>query len=154
VTTSPPGRLSETLELLEWAEDRAARIQLLIDLGERFDEVRVPAAVATRPYDEARRVPGCESEAFVFTLPREDGSLDYFFDVENPQGISARALGVILGRGLSGVPLAEVARLESELVYTLFGKELSMGKSMGLMGMVTMVRDAARAAMAEQGGGA
>ena len=36
----------------------------------------------------------------------------------------------------------------SDIVYTIFGRELSMGKSMGLMAMVTMVRAAAERAAA------
>ncbi len=145
--TSLPGRLGETVELLSWAEDRAARIQLLIDLGAHFNEVAVSPDVATRPFDEAHRVPGCESEAFVFAVPRPDSTLDFHFAVENPQGVSARALALILGRGLNGVPPSEVVRVDPELVYTLFGRELSMGKSMGLMGMVAMVRELARDAV-------
>jgi hypothetical protein len=32
----------------------------------------------------------------------------------------------------------------ADVVYRIFGRELSMGKSLGLMGMVNMVRTAAR----------
>jgi hypothetical protein len=35
-----------------------------------------------------------------------------------------------------------------EVVYDLFGRELSMGKSMGLMGMVAIVQAAARRRLA------
>jgi cysteine desulfuration protein SufE len=63
--------------------------------------------------------------------------------VENPQGISAMALAEILRGSLSGAPLEEVAAVPADVVYRIFGRELSMGKSMGLMGMVNMVRAAA-----------
>jgi len=37
-----------------------------------------------------------------------------------------------------------VAALSDDVVYTVFGNELAMGKSMGLMGMVAMVRREAK----------
>jgi len=64
--------------------------------------------------------------------------------VENPQGISARAMAVILDETLSGRPLAELAELNTDLPLTIFGKELSLGKNLGLTGMVGMVRSEAR----------
>ena len=64
--------------------------------------------------------------------------------MENPQGISAMALAGILGDALTGVPPEEVAAVPADVVYRIFGRELSMGKSLGLMGMVNMVRVAAR----------
>ena len=40
-----------------------------------------------------------------------------------------------------------VATLSGDVVYEIFGRELSMGKSMGLMGMVAMVQNSAKKAM-------
>jgi cysteine desulfuration protein SufE len=137
-----PERLQETLDLVAMVPDRADRIQLLIDVADRFRGV--PEGVAGRPYPEAAKVPACESEAYAFTTQRPDGTLDFHFAVENPQGVSAQALAVILSEGLSGAPLDQVVRVPREVVYDLFGRELSMGKSMGLMGMVAMVQAAAR----------
>jgi cysteine desulfuration protein SufE len=37
-----------------------------------------------------------------------------------------------------------VAEVPSDIVYNVFGRELSMGKSMGLMGMVGMVAKLAK----------
>ena len=62
-------------------------------------------------------------------------------------GISAKALGVILKETLSGAPLAEVAEVPGDIVYRIFGRELSMGKSMGLMAMVSMIQASARKAL-------
>lgn len=132
-----PEKLSETIEMLGLLPDRSDRIQLLIDVANRFEEV--PPEVAERPYPEERRVPACESEAFVWAVPRPDGTLRYHFAVENPQGISAKAMAVILDESLSGQPPEQVARVPHSIVYDIFGRELSMGKSMGLMGMVAMV---------------
>lgn len=140
-----PERLAEVLDTLALVPDRADRIQLLIDVADRFREV--PPRVATRPFPEASRVPACESEAYVWAEPRPDGRLDFHFAVENPQGISAKALAVVLDETLSGAPLEQVASVPQDIVYRIFGDELSMGKSMGLMGVVSMVRNAARKAL-------
>jgi cysteine desulfuration protein SufE len=134
------------LETLELLPDRADRIQYLISLADRFRDVS--PAVATRPFGESHRVPQCESEAYVWATPRADGTLDFHFAVENPQGISAKALAVILGEGLSGVPPEQVARVPADLVYGVFGRELSMGKNLGLMGMVQMCQAFARRQLA------
>src|SRR3954467_10986889 len=132
-----PEKLTDTLETLEMVPDRSERIQLLIDIAGRFEEV--PPRLARRPFAKEHQVPACESEAYVFTEERPDGTLDFHFAVENPQGISAKAMAVILGDALSGAPPEQVAGVPQDIVYQVFGRELSMGKSMGLMGMVGMV---------------
>ena len=53
-------RLLATLETL----DRNDRIEMLVDVARRFR--RVPERIAVRPYPKERRVPGCESEAYVW----------------------------------------------------------------------------------------
>ena len=148
--SSLPPRLREIVETLRLVPDRSDRIALLISLADRF--VEVPEEVARRPYPESHRVPQCESEAYVWAERRPDGTLDYRFAVENPQGISAKAMAVILGEGLSGVPPAVVAAVPSDLVYEVFGRELSMGKNLGLLGMLQMVQAFARRAAAGEGG--
>jgi cysteine desulfuration protein SufE len=137
-----PPKLDEMLETLDLVPDRAERIQLLIDIAGRFKEVA--PSIARRPFAPEHLVPACESQAYVFSQERPDGTLDFHFAVENPQGISAKALAAILGDTLSGVPLDQVAAVSPDLVYRVFGRELSMGKSMGLMGMVSMVAALAR----------
>lgn len=132
-----PPKLQETLEDFSFITNRTDRSDYLIDLADRFE--RVPESVATKPYDEDHRVPGCESEAFVWALEQDDGTLTYHFDVLNPQGLSAMAMAVILGESCSGVPLEQVAAIQSDIVFDLFGKDISMGKGHGLMGIVNMV---------------
>ena len=122
--------------------DRSDRMQMLIDMATSYP--RVPERMARRPYAVERRVPGCESEAYVWAEPQPDGTLKYYFAVENPQGISAMALAAILGKTLSGVPPEQIDSIPADVVYRIFGRELSMGKSLGLMGIVNMVRGAAR----------
>ena len=137
-----PEKLARTLEMLSMVSDRGERIQLLIDIADRFRDV--PPEIARRPFAEENRVPACESEAFAWAKPRPDGTLDFHFAVENPQGISARAMAVLLGDTLSGAPLEQVAAVPQDIVYQVFGRELSMGKSMGLMAMVSMVSNSAK----------
>jgi cysteine desulfuration protein SufE len=144
--SSLPPRLRGHLEMLELLPDRADRIQYLISLADRFREV--PPQIATRPFPEEHRVPQCESEAFAWATPRPDGTLDFHFAVENPQGISAKALAVILGEGLSGEPPAVVTGVSADLVYAVFGRELSMGKNLGLLGMLQMCHAFARRQLA------
>jgi len=137
-----PAKLASLLETLGLISDRGERIQLLIDVAERFRDV--PPQIARRPFPEEHKVPACESEAYVWGTPRADGTLDFHFAVENPQGISAKAMAVILGDTLSGALLEQVAAVAPDVVYQIFGRELSMGKSMGLMGMVSMVNHLAK----------
>jgi cysteine desulfuration protein SufE len=144
-----PDKLARTLETLGMVSDRGERIQLLIDIADRFREV--PPQVARRPFAEEHRVPACESEAYVWGESRPDGALDFHFAVENPQGISAKALAVLLGDSLSGAPPEQVAAVPQDIVYKVFGSELSMGKSMGLMGMVSMIANLAKKQLAARG---
>lgn len=141
-----PEKLAEMIEMIESVTERSERIELLISIGERFKGI--PESVATRPFPEDRKVPACESEAYVFPVNRDDGTLDFFYAVENPQGISAMATAVILRDGCSGAPLEEVAGVSTDMVYQIFGNELSMGKSMGLTAMVQMTTHAAKTALA------
>ena len=140
-----PENIQETLDTLALFPDRADRIQVLISLADRYEPV--PERIATRPYEESHRVKGCESEVFVWGMPRDDGTLDFQYAVENPQGVSAMVLAVLLG-DLSGTPLSTVATLPCEVIYEIFGNELSMGKSMGLMGMITATVSLARQGLA------
>jgi cysteine desulfuration protein SufE len=135
-----PERLERLVASLE-SLDREDRIQMLIEAAGHFTSV--PSRIAQRPFPEEHRVPGCESEAYVWSEADSKGSLSFYFAVENPQGISAMALAEILRDSLSGVPLDEVAGVPADVVYRIFGRELSMGKSLGLMGIVNMVRTAA-----------
>lgn len=132
--------------MLRSVGDRNDRIELLIGIADRYREV--PPEVARRPFPAENLVPHCESQAYFWPEDRSDGTLELHFAVENPQGISARAMAVILDEGLSGEPLEEVVGVEDDLPYEIFGRELSMGKSMGLNGMVAIVRLAAKKKLA------
>lgn len=132
-----PQKLQDILDDFSFITDRTERSQYLIELADRFS--RVPDSIATQPYPESNRVPACESEAFVWAQEQPDGTLKYYFDVLNPQGLSAMAMSAILDESCSGAPLDQVARVSSEIVFDLFGRDISMGKGQGLMGIVNMV---------------
>lgn len=116
--------------------DRAERIELLLEYADRFQEV--PPEVAERPFPEENHVTRCESQAYVWAKDLPDGTLKYYFAVENPQGISAKAWSVMLDETLSGQPLEEVVRVPEESVMKVFGNDVSMGKGQGLMGILNM----------------
>ena len=147
--TDIPSKLAGFLSLLDSIDSRHERIELLIDTADRYREV--PPDIARRPFDSSHLVPNCESEAYFWPVDRADGTLDLHFAVENPQGISARAMAVVLSETLSGAPLEALTRVDNDLAYGVFGRELSMGKSMGLNGMIAMVRLAAQRRLAQRG---
>lgn len=126
------------------AEDPADRANVLLSFADRFREA--PAEVASRPYPALNRVPACESDAYVWGVLQADGTLSLFFAVENPSGVSAKALAAILGQALSGLPPSEVATVSPDIVLDIFRRDISMGKGMGLMAMVRAVQVTARQA--------
>jgi cysteine desulfuration protein SufE len=89
-------------------------------------------------------VQACESEAYVWAQPQDDGSLRFYFDVLNPQGLSARAMAVVIAETLNGQPVDVITAVPGELVFDLFGREVSMGKGAGLMGILSLVQAYAR----------
>lgn len=145
--TALPAKVEALLEDLSLFEDRSERFQVLIEFADRFQDV--PERIATRPFDESHRVKRCESDAYVWTEPLPDGTMKYHFAVENPQGISAKAMAVILDETLSGTEPGEVLKLTPDVVFKIFGKEISMGKGQGLMGMVDLVKYLTRQATSQ-----
>ena len=125
-----PDRLEKILSIFRASDDPALRSDLLIEFADRF--TGVPEQVARPPFPIDRRVPGCESEVYIFPEQLTDGTLKFHFAVENPQGISAKGLAVILDESLSGELPEALINLDSECVYDIFGRGLSMGKGRGL----------------------
>jgi cysteine desulfuration protein SufE len=138
--------LSQLLDTFATFDDPADRTALLLDYADRFESV--PASVATRPFGKTHLVPHCESEAYVWAVPNADGTLKLHFAVENPAGVSAKALAAILDRTLSGRPAAEIAQVSPDIVEQIFRQNISMGKGLGLMSMVQAVRALAKTASA------
>ena len=139
--TEMPQGLKTLLEDFQFA-DRSERIDMLIEYADRFTEV--PEHIATRPFPEEHHVQKCESEAYVWAEDLPDGTLKFHFAVENPQGLSAKAWAAIMDETLSGQPLEAVAAVPSDSVFTVFGKDVSMGKGMCLMGITDLVTTFAR----------
>lgn len=143
-----PQKLQDSIEDFSFVTNRMERQDFLIQLADQFDKVKVTDTVATQPYDEFNHVKECESDAYVWWTDNDDGTLNYHFDVLNPQGLSAMAMAVILGDSCSGAPLEQVAAIDENVVFEFFGKNVSMGKGQGLMGIVRMVKTAAHNKMA------
>jgi len=130
--------LQRVIDYFEKISDEQQRIQMLISYSKRFEEV--PETVASRPFDQAHRVPECESDVYVWVDVDNDHNVDFYAAVENPQGLSAKALGAVLQKALKDAKVEDIEKLDHELVYKVFGKQLSMGKNMGLMGMIQMIK--------------
>ncbi len=139
-----PATLQTVLDTFAVFSDPADRTNLLLDYADRFREV--PPEVAIRPFSRDHLVPYCESEAYVWAVRQADGTLTLHFAVENPSGVSAKALAAILQRSLSGLPADQVATVTSDIVEQIFRQNISMGKGLGLMSMVEAVRALARKA--------
>ena len=140
-TSSLPQKLQDLLGDFAFA-DRSERAELLIEYADQFTDV--PPAIAERPFPEENHVQRCESDAYVWAEDLPDGTLKFHFAVENPQGLSAKSWAVILDETLSGQPLEQVAKVPSDVIFDIYGKDLSMGKGQGLMGMLDHVTSAAR----------
>ena len=124
--------------------DPADRTSMLLSYADQFREV--PSSIATRPFPKSHQVPQCESDAYVWARKQPDGTLKLYFAVENPSGVSAKALATILDKTLSGLPPTEIATVDCGIVEQIFRQNISMGKGMGLMAMVNAVQALAKAA--------
>lgn len=141
MSTMPPA-LTDLLALFASIEDRYERYELLTEYADAFRPV--PPEIATPPYPPEHRVPYCESQAYVWAQENGEHAFKFYFAVENPQGLSAKAMAVILDRTCSGAPAWQVVHLPDDLPQRLFGEELSMGRTLGLAEMVALVKAAAR----------
>jgi cysteine desulfuration protein SufE len=135
--SSYPSKLDDLLDLFSMYSDKE-RIDLLVDFAEKFKEV--PPEIAKKPFPEENKVPFCESGAYVWKIKQPDNTIKLFFAVENPQGVSAKALSSILEQTISGREEEVIKNIPDDLVYKIFGQSLSMGKNMGLAGIVQMVK--------------
>ena len=142
-----PQRLQNVLETFDMFPDQTDRTSMLLSYADQFREVT--PEVATRPFDKSHQVPQCESDAYVWAVKKPNGTLDLYFAVENPSGVSAKALASILTRSLSGLPAEEIATVDCGIVERIFRQNISMGKGMGLMAMVNAVTALARRAASQ-----
>jgi cysteine desulfuration protein SufE len=138
-----PAKLQAVIDMFAMF-DIPDRTNMLLSYADQFREV--PPEVASRPFQKSHQVPQCESDAYAWAMKQPDGTLKLHFAVENPSGVSAKALAAILDKTLSGLPPEQIAQVDSSIVEKLFRQNISMGKGMGLMSMVEAVRSLARAA--------
>jgi cysteine desulfuration protein SufE len=89
---------------------------------------------------------------YVWAKKQPEKTLKFYFAVQNPQGISAKALTVILDQTLSGEKPEKILNIPDDLVFKIFGQNLSMGKNMGLTGIVQMVKRKARQSLSSSSG--
>ena len=125
--------------------DPSSRAELLIGFADKFQGV--PPEIAARPYPRSHQVPQCESEAYVWANVKPDRTLQLHFAVENPSGISAKALAVILDSVYSGQPAEDVLSLDPGIVERVFRQNIPMGKGLGLKSMVLAVQALTRDAL-------
>jgi cysteine desulfuration protein SufE len=138
-----PEKLQKLIDMFQMF-DPADRTDMLLSYAGQFKDV--PSSIATRPFDTSHQVPQCESDAYVWAQKHADGTMRLYFAVENPSGISAKALAAILDKTLSGLPASEIATVNCDIVEKIFRQNISMGKGMGLMSMVQAVQALAKAA--------
>lgn len=144
-----PAKLKELVDEFRML-DRKEKFDLLIEYAEKFEPV--PERIATRPFPKEHHVERCESDAYIWAEDLPDGTQKYHFAVENPQGLSAKAWAEIMDETLSGAPLEEVAAVPCDVIFDLYGKDISMGKGQGLMAMTDMVAAFARQKLRERDG--
>ena len=138
-----PEKLDQLIDMFQMF-DPADRTGMLLSYADQFKEV--PPSIATRPFPTSHQVPQCESDAYVWAQKMPDDTLKLYFAVENPSGVSAKALAAILDKTLSGQPASEIAKVNCDIVEKIFRQNISMGKGMGLMSMVQAVSALAKAA--------
>ncbi|MCC5925624.1 MAG: SufE family protein [Bacteroidetes bacterium] len=133
-----PENLQRVVDYFARITDNQTRIQTLISYSKRF--VEVTEDVAVRPFDQRHRVPECESDVYVWAIVDDNQNVTIHTAVENPEGLSAKAFAAVLQKGLKDATVDDIEKLDTELVYSIFGKQLSMGKNMGLTGMIQMIK--------------
>ena len=137
-----PEKLQAVLDTFAMFPDVADRSNLLLSYADKYREV--PPEIAERPFPKEHLVPHCESEAYVWAVPDSSGGVRLAFAVENPSGVSAKALAAILDQTLSGLAPDDIAAIDPDIVEQIFRQNISMGKGMGLMSMVQAVRALAK----------
>lgn len=143
-----PEKLQNVIDELSLISDPQDRMEFLIDFADKFKEV--PESIAVRPFPAETKVPFCESEAYVFPVTEDDGTLKFYYAVDNPNGVSAKALAQIFSTTLTGVKPEEIEKIPLDVIYKIFGQSLSMGKNMGLTGILQMMKRDAKKLMSKE----
>src|SRR5688572_3088086 len=108
-----PAKLQAVVDMFAMF-DPGDRTNMLLGYADQFHEV--PREVASRPFDTSHQIPQCESDAYAWAMQQPDGTLKLWFAVENPSGVSAKALAAILDKTLSGLMPEEIAQVDAAVV--------------------------------------
>ena len=137
-----PPKLAELLDEFVDITDRYERYDILTEFADAFRPV--PEHIARPPYPQDHLVPYCESQMYFWARPDGEHAFKFYFASENAQSISARAMAAILDETCSGAPAWQVVHIPDDLPQRLFGKDLAMGRTLGLVSLVGMVKNVAR----------
>jgi cysteine desulfuration protein SufE len=143
-----PDKLQSIIDELALIEDSQDKMEFLIDYADKFEEV--PERIARRPFPAETKVPFCESEAYVFAVRNDDGTIKYYYAVDNPNGVSAKALAQIFSITLNDSKPEDIEKIPLDVIYKIFGQSLSMGKNMGLTGILQMMKRDAKKFMSNE----
>ncbi len=142
-----PEKLADLLDEFADIDDRYERYEILTEFADDFKPV--PERIAVPPYPQEHLVPYCESQMYFWSQHNGDHTLTFYFASENAQSISARAMAAILDQTCSGEPAWKIVHLPDDLPQRFFGSDLAMGRTLGLVSLVGMVKAAARAHVAQ-----
>jgi cysteine desulfuration protein SufE len=143
-----PDKLQSIIDELTLIEEPQDRMEFLIDYADKFEEV--PEDIAKRPFPAETKVPFCESEAYVFAVQNDNGTIKYYYAVDNPNGVSAKALARIFSITLNNLKPEDIEKISLDVIYKIFGQSLSMGKNMGLTGILQMMKRDAKKFMSKE----
>lgn len=132
-------KLNVFLNNFSQLSDRDEKIEYLLEISSRFKEV--PTNIASRPFDKSHKVPACESDVYVWVKKNTGNIITLYFAVENPQGVSAKALAVILDEIYSGCAEDQIQLIPEDLVSRIFGDSISLVKGEGLRNMIRMIKN-------------
>lgn len=128
--------------------DEAERMMMLIEFASCY--VDPPPTIAHRPYPEECKLSTNYAKIYFWAVPRPDERLEFYFAVEDKEGVSAKAFAVMLSRTLSGADLPKVAAVPSEVVDIIFGNGIEPEKRSALLAMLEAVRSAAQDMLGEE----
>ncbi|MEM7812432.1 MAG: SufE family protein [Planctomycetota bacterium] len=131
-STDPP-TLDELREEFRLMEDWEERCEYLIDLG--LDLPGLPDDAKTEP----NKVHGCQSNVWLVTEDRDDGTLGVYADSD---AMLVKGLTIVLRSLYHGKTPAEILALDVKPVFAELGldRNLSTARKNGFGGMVERVR--------------
>src|SRR4051794_770459 len=115
-----PEKLANTLETLGMITDRGERIQLLIDIADRFREVS--PGIARRPFAEGNRVPARGSGGVRGGRAAPGGYAGFPLRGRESAGDPRKGSGGVVRRRPFRRAAGAVAAVPQDVVYQVFGR--------------------------------